>query len=201
MPWAVAAVAAVGVLSAVNNYQTAQASARATDAQAALYAASAVRQREIAALNEQRNRAAASKIMGQQRARLAAAGIEPSSGSALLSQTELARDSELGALLVRNQGDAESQMIEYQGNLLSWQAREKRSQAGRGLFLGILGAGAGAAGGLADKGYFDSSPGPSTSLTSDFNKNYTIGNYQTGGGSSFGTPTIGNDFYGGTRFH
>ena len=124
-------------MGALSKYQSAKSEARATDAQAALYEQSATRQRELTALAETKKRSETSKIQGLQRARLAAAGVAPNTGSALLSQEELSRESELAALMVRSQGNYEAGQLAHQGSLQRWSAKEQRTAASRNLLIGF----------------------------------------------------------------
>lgn len=65
----------------------------------------AERESQIAAVNEARKRNENEKILGARRARLAASGVDPSSGTALLQAGDLAADLELDALLLRARGE------------------------------------------------------------------------------------------------
>lgn len=166
----------VAALAAVSSYSAAQSAAKQSDAQAALYERAGTRQREINAIRETQQRAASSKLMGQQRARMAASGIEPSTGSALMTQVETARDAEFQALLTRSAGAFDAQTTEIQASLQRWQSRDIRSGA---LLNAALAGGRTylAAGGGRGK--------PDTS---------SVG--QSTASAAWQTPTIGYDYYG-----
>lgn len=76
--------------------------------QAAVQRQQAERERQIAAVEEQRNRKESSAILASRRARLAASGIQPGEGTALLGTEELAGEAELDALLIRAGGEGRS---------------------------------------------------------------------------------------------
>lgn len=76
--------------------------------QAAVQRQQARREQEIAAIEEQRNRKESAAILASRRARLAASGIQPGEGTALLGTEELAGEAELDALLIRAGGEGRS---------------------------------------------------------------------------------------------
>lgn len=182
MPWA--AVLGVAALAAVSSYQKSQQAAKSSDAQAALYEESGRRRRELAKVQEERSRRESSKLMGLQRAKLAAAGVEPSTGTALLTQEETARESELQALLTRAQGIYEAQTQEHQGALGRWQSRTIRKSAFTNALL------AGASTGVSAYGAMGGVPGGGGGGQSAASIRYgsTVG--------AGGIPTIGYDYYG-----
>ena len=114
---AIVAMAAAAAMSATAAIAQGRAAANEAKAQAALRDQQAQRQREVAAFQEERTRRDAERVQGAQRAHLAAAGVDPAAGTALLLQEELAGQSEFNALLARAQGDGEAQLVEHQARI------------------------------------------------------------------------------------
>lgn len=100
------AMVANSAMGAVGALKQGQAQAAASQTQAALYERQAQREREIGALNAKRQRQAGEKLAATQRALLAAGGGDPSTGSALLIQEDLAGESEMQARLAESNAEA-----------------------------------------------------------------------------------------------
>ena len=103
----------VAILTAISTAATAAGSVaqgRAASAQgklqAEMYERQAQRERQIGELNAAREAKRNRAIQAQQRALLAGTGADPSSGSALLIQTDLAEEGKLNEELIRNNADA-----------------------------------------------------------------------------------------------
>jgi hypothetical protein len=127
MGFATAAIIAAAALSATAAIAEGRAAANEAKAQAALRDQQARRQREVAAYQEDRTRRDAERVQGAQRARLAASGIDPAAGTALLLQEELAGQSELNALLARAQGEGDARLLEFQANVDRLRGRNART--------------------------------------------------------------------------
>lgn len=113
--------------SATATVAQAEAAAKEAKAQAAFRQQQAERQREIARIQEERQRRDSERLKGAQRARLAASGVDPAAGTALLLQENLAGDSEYNALLTRAQGAADAQALDYQAQLDRLRGRNGRT--------------------------------------------------------------------------
>lgn len=105
--------------------------------QAALARQQAVRARERAALEERRAREASDANLARLRARLGAAGVTATSGSALLLQQEQAGQGELEALLARTAGAdaAAAQNARAQADIADGNAAFGRGLLGAGTTL------------------------------------------------------------------
>lgn len=88
--------------SAAGSIQQGRAASAASKTQAELYRRQAQREQQIGALNASRARKDAEALAGKQRAFLAGSGADPSSGSALLVQEDLAEEGEFNARLAEN---------------------------------------------------------------------------------------------------
>lgn len=120
------AVAIGAAISAAGAISQGQASKRQFAFQAAVQRQQAEREAQIAAVEEQRKRIADERQAGTIRARLAASGIDPGSGTALLVQQDFAAEAELDALLIRSGGEArastllnEAELAEAKGSAAS----------------------------------------------------------------------------------
>jgi hypothetical protein len=124
---ALVTLAATAAANAAAAVQQGRAAASEAMAQAALRDQQAERQRALAAFQEDRARRDAERLQGAQRARFAAAGVDPAAGTALLLQEELAGQSEFNALLARAQGEGEARLIEHQANIDRLRGRNART--------------------------------------------------------------------------
>jgi hypothetical protein len=122
-----AALAAAAAMSATAAIAQGEAAASEAKAQAALRDQQAQRQREVAAFQEERARRDAERVQGAQRARLAATGVDPAAGTALLLQEELAGQSEFNALLARAQGEGDARLTEHQARIDRLRGRNART--------------------------------------------------------------------------
>ena len=105
-------VLAIGTaISAASAISAGQASKRQFAFTAAVQRQQAERERQIAAVEEQRKRVADERQAGTIRARLAASGIDPGTGTALLVQEDFAKEAELDALLIRSGGQARASTL------------------------------------------------------------------------------------------
>ncbi len=103
--------AAAATISAAGAISAGQASKRQFAFTAAVQRQQAEREAQIAAVEEQRHRIASERQAGTIRARLAASGIDPGSGTALLVQEDFAQEAELDALLIRSGGEARASTL------------------------------------------------------------------------------------------
>jgi hypothetical protein len=166
------ALIAAAVVSATATVAQADAAANEAKAQGLLRQQQAERQRELARLQEERQRRDSERLQGRQRAFLAASGVDPAAGSALLLQENLARDAEFNALLTRAQGEADARALDYQARLDRQRARNLRT-------AGYLNAGTT----LLTKGgqVYASQPSapPSTSAPAPAVQSFLYHNYRT----------------------
>lgn len=84
------------------------------------------RARAIGRLNARRIRMENARLAGLQRAQLAGTGADPSTGSALLLQSEFAEDAEFEALLARAGADTRAARLETQSTLSRFGGRAAR---------------------------------------------------------------------------
>lgn len=125
------------VITAVGAIQQGQAQKQQSKANARLLELQARRTRELARINEQRQRRDSSRLMGTQRVRFAVSGVNASTGTAALVQQQSARDAEFEALLIRAQGETEASLLEME-------AAATRKKGNNQLIGGIF-SGAGSA--------------------------------------------------------
>jgi hypothetical protein len=109
MAGAAAAAAVIGAVGAISAGQQAAATGRSKQAianqNAEIERRKGVRSKQIAAINEQEFRRTASRDLASQFASGGASGVIRSEGSPLAVFSDFARDSELQALRIRNEGD------------------------------------------------------------------------------------------------
>lgn len=98
---------------------------------------------------EETQRAQSAQTLGQQRAAIAQSGFDPSSGSALDTQVQSARNAELDALQTRYQGILQGTSLQDQATQQRYQASVARSNARGALTTGFLSAAGSALGGFA----------------------------------------------------
>lgn len=134
-----ALTAAGSVFSAVSSISQGNAARAAGDYNAALYAQNAEVTRQRAALDEARQRRAATMRAGANVAAAGASGIQLN-GSALDVLESNAAQEELDALLIRWNGDVSASRLDAQGALASAQGRAAQTRgyigAGASLLLG-----------------------------------------------------------------
>lgn len=121
------ALVTAAVVAAASAIAQGKAAANQAKAQGALHQSQAERQREIARLQETRQRRDAERVQGSQRARLAASGIDPAAGTALMQQESLAGESEFNALLTRAQGEGDARSLDFQAQLDRLRGRNART--------------------------------------------------------------------------
>lgn len=121
--------AAAFALQAAQAIAAGQSQAKAAERQAAYAQQQAAFQRQSAALEERQRRRANSALAARQRAQFGGAGIDPSSGSALLAQQDLAGQAALDELTVRAVGEARARGFEQQAALDRMRASNARTQA------------------------------------------------------------------------
>jgi hypothetical protein len=122
---------AVNALSGLSKGAAASSAARES-ARVALE--NAARQTQIADLQEQRQREISSADLANKRARLAASGIDPSQGSALIKQAQLEGEAEFDAALSRASGDERARQLTRGVSL-------QRAQGKQAFREGIFGIG------------------------------------------------------------
>ncbi len=137
-------IAAAG-FSAVSSIRKAEGQAAQHKFQAQVNAQQAARERQLAAVEEQRLRRRDSRALAEQRARFGAAGIDPSLGSPLLAQEDAARESEFEGLLVREAGLERARQREI--GVIASRARAREASTSGLLAAGgtLLDAGSGVA--------------------------------------------------------
>ena len=115
-------------LNAVGTIAQGNAAARQAKYQAAQYRQQAERARQEAAAQASQIRRQRSREQSHLRARLAASGVDPASGSPLLSLETLAGDAELEALTAVNQGAARAAGLEANAGYSLLRGRAARDQ-------------------------------------------------------------------------
>jgi hypothetical protein len=121
--WAAVAVAVVG--AGVGTYAAVQQSqqqadlAKAVQKQKDIEAQTAV---ETAAFEETQHRRRIKLLMGQQEATYAASGLDPSQGTPLMRDIDLAKQGELEALSIRRGGSIEAASSRFEANIAKFQA-------------------------------------------------------------------------------
>lgn len=97
-----------GAMNATSQYQAGKAQSQIAGYNARVAEAQAVDAIERGELEESRQRSSTQQLIGSQRARLAAQGIEIDSGSALEVQEDTAALGEMDALMIRNNAAREA---------------------------------------------------------------------------------------------
>lgn len=123
---------ALGASTAVSAAGTI-ASGRAAAAQAAHQAAIAAQQaeyeRQLFASQERKNRRDNNALLARQRARLAASGVDLSSGSALLAQMDAGGQAELEARMIRTSGEAKASNLLASAQLARMRGAAEKQRA------------------------------------------------------------------------
>ena len=127
MGYTTAFLIASAAISAIGAISSGMASSKQAKFQAALARQRAEREREIGELNADERRREGSRLAAQQRARLAAAGVEPDTGTALLLDTNLNAETEFQALLAENAGATQAAQSESQARGFGLQASAARN--------------------------------------------------------------------------
>jgi hypothetical protein len=158
---AVASVAGAGI-AAVGAIQQGAAQQKAFAFQAAVQRQQAERERQIAAAEESKLRSQQSAILASRRARLSAAGVDPSLGTALLGTEAAAGRAELDALMVRAGGLTRENALLNEANISQFRGASARQSS-------FLSAGSTLLGGLARGAAFAADArGGGTRITEDF---------------------------------
>lgn len=116
--WAIGAAAVVSAAGAIMQGQQAQASA---NYQAQIMQQQADRERQVAAANEAGYRRQQDRLMASRRAILGGSGVEGGTGSPLMASQDMAGESELQALTIRNGGEASATRLTQQAALTRYQ--------------------------------------------------------------------------------
>ncbi len=122
------AVLASAAISAVGSISAGNAQARAANFQATVQRQQAERQRQIAAVEAQNRRKQGEQLFGAQRARFAAAGIDPSAGTPLALLLNTTGDTELDALTFLSGGLTSATRLEQQAQLSQLKGKAKRDE-------------------------------------------------------------------------
>jgi len=117
---------AIGAAGAISQGQASQNQARA---QAAIYSQKAASERQAAAAREGDFRAEQNRLMARRRALLGGSGVDPSTGSPLLTGEDLAGEIELQALRIRHGGAVSATRLQQQA-ALTRAAGSAEAQAG-----------------------------------------------------------------------
>ncbi len=115
---------AIGVIGSLKAGADASKAARF---QQAVALQNAGRERELAQLAADDKRREGSRLAATQRARLAGAGVDPSTGTALLLQEDLAAETEFQALRIKTAGLTEAAALESEASLFGQRASAARS--------------------------------------------------------------------------
>lgn len=137
-------VVTVGSLltAAGGTYASGQAQQTNLDYQAAVYDQQSTRERELSALQAERLAKDNAVIAGRQRLAIAGSGGDPSTGSALLLQTEFAKDAAFEEQVVVAGGDIASNRLKQQASLArlegAGKAKTANIRAGSTLLKGAV---------------------------------------------------------------
>ena len=121
-------------VSALSGISAAASEKRAASEAARAALDNAARQTQIADLQEQRQRQISSADLAKQRALLAASGVDPSQGSALIKQAQLEGEAEFDAQLSRASNDERARQLIRDASL-------RRGQGKQAVRDGIFGVG------------------------------------------------------------
>lgn len=121
--------AAATAVSSVGKIVSARQQAAMSQYQAAMAHQKAEYQRQLAASHEAKARKEDEKFLAQQRARLSAAGVDISQGSALLAQENAAAQAEFDARMIRSTGFAKARSLEQRAQLYGMSARATTSSS------------------------------------------------------------------------
>ena len=97
--------------------------------QAAVAHQQAERDREVAELGADEKRRQGDRLAGTQRARLAASGVDVSTGTSLLLQEDLAAETEFQALLIKAGGETAAASRDVEGKLFRMKGQAARQQS------------------------------------------------------------------------
>lgn len=115
------------VLSAAGALYSGAQQKKQSDYQAAVYRQQAERERQIADLNARRIRNENERIAARQRALIAGSGGDLTSGSALLIQSEFAKDAAFEEALAVAGGDTNAIRLEQQAKLTKMEGRSAQT--------------------------------------------------------------------------
>lgn len=132
---------AMAIMAAISAAAQAKASSNQASFQAAVARQQAERQKQLAAIEEARVRADVSRKLASQRARMAAAGVQPSAGSALLIAESGAGEGEFQARLTRSQGLNRAAQLEQNATLSDMKGQAARTQGKLQVATSLLRAG------------------------------------------------------------
>jgi len=137
---AVAVVGAgVGTYMAVQQSEQQAALAKAVQKQKDIEAQAAT---ETAKFEETQHRRRITLLMGQQQATYAASGLDPSQGTPLIREIDLAKQGELEALSIRRGGSIEASSSRFEANIAKFQAGVYSSRMPLTIAGGVLQASA-----------------------------------------------------------
>lgn len=138
--YAAAAVVAGAAITAYGAIQQGQQANAQAQYQATIMQQQADRERAVAAVNEEAYRKQQSRLMASRRAILGGSGVEGGTGSPLMVSEDMASQSELQALTIRNGGEASSTRLNEQAALSRYQGETAESggyfRAGASLLSG-----------------------------------------------------------------
>lgn len=148
MEYVAIASAAFQALGAISQAGAASASYKA-QAQTDAYNAEIARQRadnalQVANQNEETQRRKARQVIGAQRAALAEAGVDLTSGTGSDLLTQSYTNAELDSQNIRYEGALNAKALRDQSVLFDYDSQVARQNASRAMRSGILGAGAAA---------------------------------------------------------
>ena len=129
------------VVSVVSNISQGNEARRQAEFLAATTRQQAVREREIAGIQEEDFRREQRRILAQRRAALGAAGVELATGTPLLAAEDFVTEVELQALRIRSVGATSATRLRQQASLTSAAGRSKQRsgffRAGASLLTGL----------------------------------------------------------------
>lgn len=143
--WITAALIASAVVAAASTALTTYAAVERSDQEAKLNK-SVQRQKDIEAeiarqnaefeANQSRRRSAL--LLGKQRAILAATGVDPGTGSPLLSEIDLVKQAELEALAIQRGGQIQAQGLDFEGKIAKYRKEVARGAIPLQIAGGVL---------------------------------------------------------------
>lgn len=121
--------AAGAAMTAASAIQQGKQAAQQASVQAQIMQQQADREREIGAANEEDYRREQSRLMASRRAILGGSGVESDTGSPLFVAEDMAGESELQALRIRNGGDVEAARMEQQADFVRLKGAHEQSNS------------------------------------------------------------------------
>ena len=124
LPFITAGISVIGsVIGAVGQAKESRAQADTSRAQADITDQQAVRETQNAEADARNFRIRQNALLATTRARRAASGLKPDTGTSLLTDSDFVKEIALGEATIRNQGQVASTRLDQQADLYRRQAR------------------------------------------------------------------------------